>query len=519
VRVYKIRLSISSEAQFPAARALLIIMALEKMGEIRRTLPPREEIEEGELGETNEVWVFLISESGRDEVEKAIHASVELTGFEIEELPLKVEPGTEPERREPSSMRGKKKISARPLPVYRKPGSVRVDTPDLDILINIIGEMMIQEGRLFDFLKDSKSRDLKNCHGEFRRSIQAIHRQVMKFRMLPITSLVEMLPRVARDLQRGTGKEVQLTLLGKDVRVDRAILEELGDPLLHLVRNAIDHGLEEPEERKRLGKDPAGKLTVTSWKEKDLAFIQIEDDGRGIDADKVKAKAVERGILSREAADKLSEEEALQLICAPGLSTAEKVTDISGRGVGMDVVKTAIENFGGNLFIYSTPGQGSKFVMKIPMTLAIVKSFLLRVQGVLLAIPLTRVHFVMEVPLSGMRTEEDGPCFVRRDETIPLISLSRLLRLPEESATGNGHASVVCVEIGGRKIGLVVDQLLTALEAVVKPVGLPLSRLGFYSGVMVTGTGEMALALDLERFAGRVKSSRAGTQEEAKTCS
>jgi two-component system chemotaxis sensor kinase CheA len=328
----------------------------------------------------------------------------------------------------------------------------------------------------------------------------------MKLRMMPLAALTDMLPRAVRELQRGTGKEVDFKILGKTVRLDRAILEELGDPLLHIIRNSMDHGLESPEERQKIGKDPCGKLDLTAWKEKDLAYIQIEDDGRGIDAKKVKEKAVERGIISSEDAEKLSEVEALMLICKPGLSTAEKVTDISGRGVGMDVVKTTIENLGGNLFIYSTLGRGTKFILKLPMTLAVVKTFLVRQGELLFAIPLSKLQFVAETPLSGIKEEDGKQFFMKRDERISIMELNSLLKLPAGTVNGRPYKPIVCVEIAGRRIGLAVDHILTGMEAVVKPLGLPLSRLGYYSGVVVTGRGEMGLVLDVERFAGEVKS-------------
>ncbi len=505
-KIYKIHLTISEEAPSPAARVFLLITQLEEIGQVKKTHPPQKEIEQGNVGEGNQAWLFLVSEAKIEKVEEIIGASVELSSFKVEEVTVK--PSTQLIKEQRSVVKKTEKKRPAPkiaLPSYRKPASVKVDTPELDNLINIVGEMMIQERYLFDFLKDQESPKLKDCHMGLQRSIKGIHNQVMKFRMMPLAALVDMFPRAIRELQRGTGKEVDLTILGKDVRLDRSILEELGDPLLHLIRNSIDHGLESSEEREKAGKEPVGKLGITAWKEKDLAYIQIEDDGRGIDAEKVKKKAVERGVISAEDAEKLSEPDTLMLICSPGLSTAEKVTNISGRGVGMDVVKTAIENLGGNLFIDSTPGKGTKFSFKLPMTLAIIKTFLVRQRELLLAVPLTKLLFVLEIPSSEIKSENGKQFFVRQEESISLVRLNTLLKFPAQNTNGKEHESVIGVEIGNRKVGLVVDHLLSNIETVIKPLGLPLSKLGYYSGAIVTGTGEMALVLDVEKFAERVK--------------
>ncbi|MBI5185130.1 MAG: chemotaxis protein CheA [Nitrospinae bacterium] len=504
-KLFKIHVLVSSDAPSPAARAFLLIVELENLGTVKRTHPPREEIESGRSGMENDFWLFLVSQAEREAVENIVQSSVELENFTIEEVLITRSQEKTKETREEFTREKDKKKTTVPLPAYRKPASVKVDTPDLDNLVDIIGEMMVQERRLFDLLKETGSTELKNCHAELQRSIKRLHNQIMKLRMMPLAALIDMLPRAIRELQRGTGKEVDLKILGKNVRLDRAILEELGDPLLHLVRNSVDHGIESPEERKKIGKAPCGKLELTAWKEKDLAYIQIEDDGRGIDAKKVVEKAVEKGIISREKAESLSGQEALMLICAPGLSTADKVTDISGRGVGMDVVKTAIENMGGNIFIHSVPGRGTKFILKLPMTLAVAKTFLVRQGELLLAIPLSKLQFVAEVPLSSIKEENGKQFFIRRDERINIMELGSLLNLPPGSTNGRAYEPVVCVEIAGRKLGLVVDHLLTGMEAVIKPLGLPLSRLGFYSGVIVTGKGEMGLVLDLERFSGEME--------------
>ncbi len=504
-KIFKIRLIISKDSPVPAARAFLVLLELEKIGDIQKLNPSRQEIENGEIGKENEVALFLVTDSEKADAEKVFKSAVELESFEIVEVVIKTSERLEKEKGIFVREEGKKNTPAITLPAYRKPTSVKVDTPDLDNMIDIIGEMMIQESRLDEFLHRHESPELKSCHVELLRSIKGIQRHVMKFRTMPLSSLVDMLPRVARELQRSAGKEVELSIEGKDVKLDRAVLEELGDPLLHLVRNSIDHGLETPEERQKLGKEPAGKLCVSAWQGKELIYIRIEDDGRGIDAQKAKEKAIEKGLLSREKADKLSEEEALDLICMPGLSTAKEVTSISGRGVGMDVVKTAIKNLGGNLLIQSTPGEGTRFTLKIPMSLAIVKTFLVRLGELLIAIPLTKLLFVAEVPTSEFKEEEGNRFFLRKEERISLVSLGSLLQFSASSPNGKELESIIGVDMANKKVGLVVDSLLNSVEAVIKPVGTPLANLGYYSGVIVTGKGEMALVLDVEKFAEKVK--------------
>lgn len=325
--------------------------------------------------------------------------------------------------------------------------------------------------------------DLTQTLSQTSRLLDDLHHHVLQARLMPLESITGRLPRIVRDLSRKTDKKVTLQLTGAEVGIDRAVLEELTDPLVHLVRNAIDHGIEQE-----------GIVTVSARREKDLVLVEVADDGKGMDADQLRQKAVDRGLMTTPQANNLSDRDALMLVCQPGFSTAEAITETSGRGVGMDVVKAAVGNLGGTLEILSAPGQGTRFQMRLPLSISIIKILLVSCAGHPMAIPITRVQRTLDLPTSEIQSSGQKRVFSIDEEVISLYSLNDALGLPEVAA---GETTwVILTEVQGRRIGLQVDHFLGQREAFVKSLGFPLNLLTGLSGATVEGDGQIVFIVD-----------------------
>jgi two-component system chemotaxis sensor kinase CheA len=320
----------------------------------------------------------------------------------------------------------------------------------------------------------------------------------MKVRMTPLATLTERLPRAARDLARKVGKQVELEVSGAEIELDRAILEELGDPLLHVLRNAIDHGIEAPHLRLLAGKPATGRVTLAARRERDRVIVEIADDGKGMDPAKLRAAAVARGLLGAEQAAALGEREALLLACLPGLSTADAVTDVSGRGVGLDAVKRGVEVVGGTLELESASGAGSRITFRLPLTVAVQPVLLVRVGEEVLGLPIAKVHGAAQVEMSRLDRSRGAPVLAYDGELVAVHDLRALLGLPDD-ARGDDRA-VVVAEGGEGRVGLAVDALLGQQEAVLKPLATPLDAVAGLSAVTVLGNGRPVFILDLQRL-------------------
>jgi len=372
---------------------------------------------------------------------------------------------------------------------------LRVDTRLLDDLMDQVGELVTAKGTLLEESQAIPSRTLRESIGRVETLVKGLQQQTMKLRMMPLEMIADRFPRAVRDLARKRGKELNFEILGKEIELDRAILEELPDPLLHIFRNAIDHGIEAPEERVRNGKPPTGTIRLEASKERESVLIRVSDDGRGMDPAHLRRVALERGVITREQHDSLPDGEALALITVPGFSTAKEVTDVSGRGVGMDVVKTVIESLRGILLIESVPGQGSTFTLKLPLTLAVVAVLLVDVGGERYALPVTYVQQILEVPVTEIQRSQGQEMIAYDGALIPLVRLGRILGCPEEDA--GPYRLLVLSEMRGRLVGLAVDRLVGYREVVVKSLGKALKGLRGFAGVTILGDGSTVLILDL----------------------
>lgn len=384
--------------------------------------------------------------------------------------------------------------------------TVRVDTARLDEIMNMVGELVLVRNRLVRLGLNSGDEAMSKAVSNLDVVTADLQTAVMKTRMQPIKKVFGRFPRLVRDLARQLKKEINLELVGEETDLDKNLVEALADPLVHLVRNAVDHGIETPEEREASGKARCGRVILAAEQEGDHILLSISDDGKGMDANVLRAIAVKRGVMDKDAADRLSETDCYNLIFAPGFSTKTEISDVSGRGVGMDVVKTKIAQLNGSINIYSTKGQGSKIVIKVPLTLAIMPTLMVMLGNQAFAFPLVNVNEIFHLDLSRTNVVDGQEVVIVRDKALPLFYLKRwLVAKAAHEEQHEGH--VVILSVGTQRIGFVVDQLVGQEEVVIKPLGKMLQGTPGMSGATITGDGRIALILDvpsmLKRYAAR----------------
>ena len=376
--------------------------------------------------------------------------------------------------------------------------TVRVDTRRLDDIMNLVGELVLVRNRLMTLDSSRADEEIAMAVDNLDLVTSDLQTAVMKTRMQPIKKVFGRFPRVVRDLARSLNKEVTLELMGEETDLDKNLVEALADPLVHLVRNAVDHGIEPPEVRERSGKPRKGTVVLSAEQEGDHILLSITDDGAGMDAEVLRRKVVEKGLMDEEAAARLTPQECYQLIFMPGFSTKSEISDVSGRGVGMDVVKTKITQLNGTVAIESEPGKGTRIVIKVPLTLAIMPTLMIKVNGQILALPLGSVAEIFHLDLSRTNTVDGQEVVLIRDEALPLYHLKKWLvngSYRPEDRPQDGH--VVVVNAGNRQVGFVVDRLLGQEEVVIKPLGALLHGTHGIAGATITGDGRVSLILDV----------------------
>jgi two-component system chemotaxis sensor kinase CheA len=442
-----------------AARCLLIVRELERTGEVLSILPTKETLRQGAACLKVQAWLrSVVPKAQLEEALRAI-ADVDRVTFVDDRRSEKVRRGGESGR------------------------SVRVRTDLLDRMVNLTGELLTHRFMLQRAAAHREWGELDAVLAETTRLLGDLHHQVLQVRLMPLESITGRFPRLVRDLARKSGKEVEFKLVGGEVGLDRVILEELSDPLVHLVRNAIDHGIDE-----------RGEVAIAARREKDLVLIEVSDNGRGMDPAALRQLAVARGVLTRAQAEQCADREALMLVCVPGLSTARTVTDTSGRGVGMDVVKAAVEKLGGTLDIQSTLGAGTRFQLRLPLSVAIIRILLVGCGGHSLAIPLTRVLRTLELPAAAVVDQVRRRVFRHDDEDVELVEFAERLGL--SAAAASDSLCVVLTEAQGRRVGLQVDRFFGQRDAFVKNLGFPLDRLPGMSGATVEADGSVVFIID-----------------------
>ena len=456
---YQVLVDLAEDTPAAAARGLLILREIEKSGELMSSRPNMADLRGGAPCQQIQAWLRTTLAKGH--IEEAL---LKISG--VVKVRFIDDRRKEERRNRDEGVR-----------------TIRVRTDLLDQFVNLTGELITHRHMLNTATTSRDWDDLTQTLTRTGLLLDDLHHHVLQARLMPLESITGRLPRIVRDLSRKTDKKVMLQLTGAEVGIDRAVLEALTDPLVHLVRNAIDHGIEQE-----------GIVTVSARREKDLVLVEVADDGKGMDADQLRQKAVARGLMTTPQANNLSDRDALMLVCKPGFSTAEAITETSGRGVGMDVVKAAVGNLGGTLEILSAPGQGTRFQMRLPLSISIIKILLVSCAGHPMAVPITRVERTLDLPTSAIQSSGQKRGFSLDEEFISLHSLSGALGLPEVAA---GETTwVILTEVQGRRIGLQVDHFLGQREAFVKSLGFPLNLLTGLSGATVEGDGKIVFIVD-----------------------
>lgn len=459
------------------ARAFLVVSRLRQLGQVVATEPQID----NDFKEQS-FTVFLNTKNDPEDIKRQVLGVAEIAEVTIQELESANEVAS---GQDPAALR------------FRTSPTVRVDINRLDLLMNLVSELVINRTRFTQISKQLGHQELGETTDALNRTILDIQDLVMKIRMIPIESTFNRFPRMVRDLAQQLGKEVELIIEGAETELDRTIIDEIGEPLLHMVRNAIDHGLESPEQRLANNKPRKGRLKLVAFQRGDSVYIEVEDDGRGIDVQKIKAKAVEKGLISQAEARDMSDYDALQLMFRPGFSTAQTISDVSGRGVGLDVVKTKIESLGGRVEVESQLGSGTRFIISLPLTLAIISVLLVIANGHKYAIPLGLVDQTTLVQFKELEMVHDQLTMKYRDSLIPFFFLNDLLY---ESKAGHQHEDSLYAVVTRKRdqlIAFAVDEVIGQEEIVIKPLGTFVDKVKGISGATILGDGEIALILDV----------------------
>lgn len=508
LKVYKLDIHVDENCILKAARAFLVFKALEEMGEIIKSDPSVQDIEDERF--ELDFTVVVISEKEKDAVKAAVENVSEIRKVLIDEI-TEVSEGAETVKTgdKEAEATGAKTASAPAskgaAPATKTAGkpvvnrSVRVDIEKLDVLMNLVSELIIAKNGLIS-ASDNESSEVAVAlheHIEYLERVTTnLHESVMKVRMMPIETVTQKFPKMVRDLSKKLDKQMKLFITGEDTELDRTVIDEIGDPLMHLLRNSADHGLEDEDVRVQRGKDPIGNIYLNASQEGNNVIIEVSDDGNGIDVEKVRAKALERGSITPEQAEAMTDKEVVELLFQPSFSTAKQVTDVSGRGVGLDVVKTKIESLGGDIEVKTKLGEGSSFIVRLPLTLAIIQSLMVEVGLEKYAIALGNIQSIEDVLLTDIKHVQSKEVINLRGTVIPLIRLTNVLDA-EPSQENVESLTVVIVKKGDRQAGLVVDRLIGQQEIVIKSLGKYINNNSkIISGATILGDGEVALILD-----------------------
>jgi two-component system chemotaxis sensor kinase CheA len=484
-----ISIRLSREAPLRGVRAFIIVQSLEKLGTVAALHPPLDQLQADSFD--GAFALRLVTPATADDVEQTIRRAGDVTHVEI------ATPAASGLAGSPSAGAGT--AASTPSQAGFAAGGarhVRIDVRRLDNLMNLVGELVIARGRLTQIAEQSGDPALEEAVGQSARLITELRDEIMASRMVPVGHVFERFPRVVRDAARATGKEIDFVIDGKEIELDRSMLDEIGDSIVHLLRNAVDHGLETPAERLAAGKPAMGRLSLSAFRDRSAVVIRVSDDGRGIDRARVLARAKRDGLLPEERGE-MSDDELLPLIARPGFSTAETVTDLSGRGVGVDAVHTRVRALGGAMNLRTAPGEGTTMTLRLPLTLAIVRALLARVADETYAIPIAHVSETVELTRDIVRTVKGREVLIAREGMLPLLRLRRLVDLPPyEAASEIALEQVVVIDLGDRRAGLVIDELTGQEEIVVKQFDAVRDGLPFFGGATLLGDGTPSLIVD-----------------------
>lgn len=490
--VFKAEVNLYNDCKLKSARAFLVYKNLEESGEIVKSIPSIEDIEQ-EKFDYSFVFVYVTNKTA-EEVKKLIESVSEIESVNVSEVEINNTEEAQSKEAKPKEESNNKNVKSQPKKDDRTSKKahqfVRVDLEKMDKFMNLVGELVIHRTRLEQLSSNYKLTDLHETLEQVGRITSDLQDLVMKIRMLPVEKVFNRFPRMIRDLSNELGKEIELVIKGEDTELDRTVIDEIGEPLLHLIRNSADHGIEPAEERIKAGKKAAGTIKLIAYQEGNKAIIKVEDDGRGLNIEKIKQKAEKSGIDTSG----MSEQDIKNLIFMQGFSTSEKVTDISGRGVGMDVVKTKISAIGGTIELLSEEGKGTSVIIRLPLTLSIIQALLVKVGDETFAISLGFIDRVISINTDEIKLTNNKEVIIYRDNVIPLIRLSDKLNIKGEDGKDK---FVVIAKSGEKTAGLLVDSLSGQQEIVIKNIGKTLSGLKEYVGATILGNGLVTLILDV----------------------
>ncbi len=519
-KLFILNIWISKNCLLKSARAFLIMKNLDKNGEIVKTIPETKDIEDERFNDNFEIW--LLSEKEKDQILASIEKITEITDIKIEEYGVEnhgssndnvndilddnnLEDEKERDTKKHNSSESKSSQSKSILAlkeedkVFSINKTVRVDLSRLDKLMNLVSELIITKNGLKEFFINVNDDNAKGSIEQMEyleRITQNIHESVMEIRMMPISVVTQKLPRMVRDISKQLNKNIDFFIEGEKTELDRTVVDEIGDPIIHLLRNAIDHGIESEDERIKNHKEKKGTIYLKANREDDNVIIKIIDDGNGIDINQIRKKIIKDDYITKEQADFLSDDEVLEYLFKPSFSTAKEVSNISGRGVGLDAVKTRIETLGGSVTVKTTKGKGSEFRIQLPITLAIIQGLLVKINDEKYIVPMNIIHSAEEITYDMKESVQGRMMINLRGNIIPIINLSGYLEMePEKNKEKN--KVLLIIKKGDRTVGVEVDDILSQQEVVIKSMSKKIEHSSIISGATILGNGEVALILDL----------------------
>ena len=500
--VYKIRVILAKDCMLKSARAFIVFQTVERYADIFKAEPKVEDIEDEKFD--NEFTIAIITKEPEAIIKKELESISEIIEVIFEKVEISEEDSiisdstdniegmeasdsSNDQKDNNDDIHGKKAKMGK---------TVRVDIDRLDNLMNLVSELIIIKTRLEGVGNDSNNQDMTEAVEYLERITTNLHDAVMKVRMVPIERVFNRFPRMVRDLSKDNSKDITLNMSGEETELDRTVIDEIGDPLIHLIRNAIDHGIEEIEDRVKRNKPANGTVYLRAYQDGNSVVIEVEDDGAGIDIEKVRKKAIERGIISQNDANELDEKNTIELLFRPGFSTADKVSDLSGRGVGLDVVKTKIESLNGIVEVENSKGKGSKFIIRLPLTLAIIQALLVTIGEEKYAIPLNVIRDINTIKSSTIRNVHGQDVVLNRDNVLPIVRLGKMLDVINASSDESEELTAVVVKKGEKNAAFIVDGLIGQQEIVIKTLGKFLSGIKNIAGATILGDGQVALIVD-----------------------
>jgi len=510
LNVFKIVVVLNKGCVLKSARAFIIFQTLERHGEIIKSEPRVEDIEDEKFD--FEFTVVVISKRDAESFQKELMAISEVDDViistihvneseDIDEIKSEVqEVSTEAHQEESNhdiEEHQKTQVSKNNIKTGK---TVRVDIDRLDVLMNLVSELIIIKTRLEGLDEIERNQNYNEVIEYFERVTTNLHDAVMKVRMVPIETVFNRFPRMLRDVSRSLNKEIILNMSGEDTELDRTVIDEIGDPLIHLLRNSADHGIESLDKRREVGKPDAGQINLRAYQDGNNVVIEVEDDGKGIDLEKVKKKAIDRGFINKDAAKNLSQKDIIDFLFKPSFSTSDAITDLSGRGVGLDVVKTKIETLGGMVEVDTEAGRGSKFIIRLPLTLAIIQALLVQINTEKYALPLNTIREIIKVKPEDIKQVQKQEIILLRNTIVPIIRIGECLDVPP-SDNQNKLLTVVVVKKGEKLSGFLVDNLIGQHEIVIKSLGKLLAGIKTIAGATILGDGNVALILDVNSLA------------------